>query len=315
MLKFTEEEQDAVVAYYLSQSKDASVTFTQKVYAETVIGHTHEVWDLHASDGRWWIVTNPTNLYSQDQFPNLDLALTFHMGLCLRIPRTDRQGSDVTTARLFGSVLQAITDCDEALSQANDAGAYRAIGVRCRENLLAFIHAVQGAFEWPDNNLQKSNFVGWADLICDELLPSPANRERRRVFKLALKEAWTYVNWLTHSQSGTWIDAEVATTSVSYALGMAINLVMRKLRSVPDQCPQCESGNLSPIEGFDSSNSGVIFERPICDDCGWMGDIVCVGERSDEEVAKFITREGETSDTDGVLAMPLTGLVRPQQTT
>ena len=289
MLNFSEEEKEAVTAYYLSQSTDASVTFVQKVYAETVIEHTHEIWDLHASDGRWWIITNPTNLYSQEQFPNMDLALTFHMGSCLRTPRTDRQRGDIAIARLFGSVLQAITDCDDALSQANDAGAYRAIGVRCRENLLAFIHAAQGAFEWPENDLQKSNFVGWVDLICAELLPSPANKERRRIFKSGLKEAWTYVNWLTHSQSGKWIDAEVATTTVSYALGMAINLVMRQLRGVPDQCPQCESGNLSPIEGLDSNNPGVIFERPTCDDCGWLGEVVAVGERSDEEIEQFIT--------------------------
>ncbi len=118
MLKFTEEEKEAVTDYYLSQSKDASVTFAQKVYAESVIGHTHNIWDLHASDGRWWIITNPTNLYSQEQFPNMDLALTFHMGLCLRIPRSEKHGSDVATVRLFGDVLQAISDCDDALSQA-----------------------------------------------------------------------------------------------------------------------------------------------------------------------------------------------------
>ena len=315
MLKFTDEEKEAVTDYYLSQSKDASVTFAQKVYAESVIGHTHNIWDLHASDGRWWIITNPTNLYSQEQFPSMDLALTFHMGLCLRIPRSEKHGIDIARVRLFGDVLQSISDCDDALSQANDAGAYRAIGVRCREILLAFIHATQDALEWADNDLQRSNFVGWVDLICDEILPSPANKERRRILKVALKEAWSYVNWLTHSQSGTWIDAEVATTTVSYALGMATSIVMRQLGGVPDQCPDCESGNLSPIEGFDPDNPEVIFERPACGDCGWMGEVVPVGERSDEEIEQFITREVNTDDSCGIMATPLMGLLRPSNET
>lgn len=64
MLDSTTEESDEIKAYFLSRSPNATVTFTQKVYAETIVGHRHDVWDLHADDGRWWIVTNPTNLYS-----------------------------------------------------------------------------------------------------------------------------------------------------------------------------------------------------------------------------------------------------------
>ena len=30
-------------------------------------------------------------LYSQDQFPNMDLALTFHLGLSLRVPRSEER--------------------------------------------------------------------------------------------------------------------------------------------------------------------------------------------------------------------------------
>lgn len=45
----------------------------------------HDIWDLHAESGRWWIVTNPTNLYSQDDFKSRDVVLTFHVGLVLRM--------------------------------------------------------------------------------------------------------------------------------------------------------------------------------------------------------------------------------------
>ncbi|MEP5759978.1 MAG: hypothetical protein ABJ327_11860 [Litoreibacter sp.] len=37
--------------------------------------------------------------------------------------------------------------------------------------------------------------------------------------------------------------------------------------------------------------SVTIFERPVCADCGWIGDAVPFGERSDDEMEKFIVRE------------------------
>lgn len=311
MLNFTQEEKDEVTEYYLSQSKDATVEFAQKVYSESVIGHTHDVWDVHASDGRWWIITNPTNLYAQHQFPNMDLAVTFHMGLCLRIPRGDRNGANVAVLRPFTDVLQAISDCSDALAQANDAGAYSAIGVRCRENLLAFIHAAQDAGEWAEDAPQRSNFIAWTDLICDTIQAGPANRERRRLLKSALKEAWAYVNWLTHSQSGVWIDAEMATIAVSHALGMATSMSIRHIRGVPDQCPECESQNLNPEEGLHTDQPEMIIERPVCADCGWVGDSVPVGERSADELEEFITREGKRDNGCGIMSVPLMGLARP----
>jgi hypothetical protein len=73
-----------------SQAPDLTVEFLQKVYVENIISHQHAVWDVRTNVDRWWVITNPTNLYSQDQFPNMDLALTFHVGLCLRVPRSER---------------------------------------------------------------------------------------------------------------------------------------------------------------------------------------------------------------------------------
>lgn len=315
MIQFTEEEKNEVVEYYLSQSlPDTEVTFAQKVYEESIIGHTHSVWDIHSSDGRWWIITNPTNLYSQDQFPNMDLALTFHMGLCLRIPRNDIKVTDVKNVRPFTQLMQSIADCELALAQANDAGAFRAIGVRCRENLLAFVHAVQDASEWPEEDRpQRSNFNAWVDWIFDTFQGGSENRERRRLIKTSLREAWTYVNWLTHSQSGCWLDAEAATHAVSHALGMAVSICTRRLRKVPDECPECGSHRLFPDEGMNDQKPEIVFERPVCEGCGWTGEPVPVGERSQEQVAQFVTRIGENSDECGIMQTPLTDIKRPYE--
>jgi hypothetical protein len=75
MLDATQEERDHVLGYMASQAPDLTVEFAQKVYAENVLNHRHNVWDVHTNLDRWWVITNPTNLYSQAQFPNMVPAL------------------------------------------------------------------------------------------------------------------------------------------------------------------------------------------------------------------------------------------------
>ena len=129
-----------------------------------------------------------------------------------------------------------------------------------------------------------------------------------------LKEAWSYVNWLTHSQSGRWLDAEVATSVVSHALGLATSICIRQLRKVPEQCPECGSYHLFPEEGMNVDEPELIFERPVCADCGWSGEPVAVDERTEDEIAQFITREGEKKDECAIMTTPLIGIRRPGET-
>src|SRR5207237_10256817 len=121
--------------------------FIRKGDAVAILGHRYDVWDVHASDGRCWVITNPTNLYSQAQFPNMDLAVTFHMGLCLRIPRTQEQRRSDRNVIPFGDVFARLREASDALAQAQNIADYQAIGMRCREALLAFAAAAQGVTE------------------------------------------------------------------------------------------------------------------------------------------------------------------------
>jgi hypothetical protein len=65
MLPATEDEIKFVTQYMASQAPDLDVTFVQKVYSENILGHVHEVWDVHTNKDRWCLITNPMNLYSQ----------------------------------------------------------------------------------------------------------------------------------------------------------------------------------------------------------------------------------------------------------
>ncbi|MCF4127539.1 hypothetical protein [Methylobacterium sp. SyP6R] len=313
MLPATEKERMDVAAYYLSQSPSATVNFLQKVYSEAIIGHQHDVWDVHATDGRWWVITNPTNLYSQDQFPNMDLAVTFHMGLCLRIPRGERHNAPVRRLKPFAAVFEMMREVSDALTQTRNVGDYQAIGVRSREALLAFVAAAQDAAEWPaDEKPKRADFRAWIEIICNTALAGLEQKERRRLLKSLLSEAWVFTNWLTHARSATWHDAEAAQCTTEHVLGLAMSLVIRHCRAVPETCPECGSSSLFPEEEMEEESPEIVWERPVCDNCGWSGEAVQVGERSDDELEEIFTRiGGEDNDECTIPTVPLMGLKKP----
>lgn len=310
MLDSTIEENDEVKAYFLSQSPNSTVTFTQKVYAETIVGHRHDVWDLHADDGRWWIVTNPTNLYSQEQFPSIDLVVTFHMGLCLRIPRANSSSTDTSNIMPIAGIFQQMNEVEASLSQADGLLGYRAVGVGCRETLISVIQFLQDAGQWPDSELKRSDVKGWSDLFLGIVLVGSENEKRRKLLRSSIKEAWDFSNWLTHTSSATWHDAEAAHNSVSHAVNLLVPLMIRYFRNIPDSCPECGSAHISLQYGHNQDDPEIEWERPACDDCSWTGKATQAGEYRENEI---IVREGEVSEECSMMQEPLTDLQRPDQ--
>ena len=309
MLKATDKETQEVREYFEWQAPDLEVTFMQKVYSEAVLNTRHDVWDIHTTKDRWWVITGGTNLYSQDQFPNMDLALTFHIGLLLRIPRTTEQRGDGLNILPFGPVFEKIEDGYTAVTQAHHLAGYQAVGVRCREALLELIGVAQDAAVWTDTPPQRANFRAWVDIICDDLLPADTNKERRRALKGALGSAWTFSNWLTHSKSATWIDAEMAHSLTQHASAMAASLIVRELRGVPAECSDCGSPHLEPEQGENTAAPGVLWERPRCAECGWTGRPVPILDLEDGH--PIITRQGDRTEECGVMTVPLRTIRKP----
>jgi hypothetical protein len=85
-----------------------SVGHLEKVACEQVWGRRHDVWDVHSTNGRWWVVTNPMNLYTQDDFKSMDVVLTFHVGqLMARVAaRREPHAGEEEHARLGGTWRQ-----------------------------------------------------------------------------------------------------------------------------------------------------------------------------------------------------------------
>jgi hypothetical protein len=57
--------EQAIRKYMEWQANDEKVAHAERVATEVVMGRSLEVWDVRTDKGRWWVVTNPTNLYSQ----------------------------------------------------------------------------------------------------------------------------------------------------------------------------------------------------------------------------------------------------------
>lgn len=319
MLTATPEEHQRVIAYFESQADGVAVTMAQKVYSETIINAIHDVWDIHADGERWWVITGPiTNLYTQDQFPNMDLALTFHVGLCIRVPRSERQRVSDIPAEPFAAAVRAIHEAHEALAHAEEVADYQAIGVRCREALLAFVDVAQDALPWESQTEpapKRADLKAWAEHICAVALPGSTHENRRHLFKFLLENAWKFSNWVTHASGTRWHDAEAAVSITDLAFSLCTSAVIQHLRGVPSECPVCGSHRLSPERGTNTTLPGVEWERPTCDKCGWKGEPVPIENMSGElDAILDAADQRDAPDASGeciVPTLPLKSLRKP----
>jgi hypothetical protein len=274
MLRATPEEREHVVDYVSRQTRGETVTLAQKVYREQLSGETHAIWDVHTNKSRWWVITNPLmNLYAQDQFPNMDLALTFHIGLCVRIPRSERTNADDFPA---GPVIAAWRKLDEAklaLAEAEEISDFQAIGMKCRESLIALVDVAQDLVEPPRDveRPKRADVRAWSEIIANQIFSGAHHAERRRLAKVFLVEAWTFSNWLTHAREAHVLDADSAAGATELALGLLTTALIRHVRGVPDRCPVCGSQRLSPEQGFHTRDPKRLYERPVCEKCRWTG--------------------------------------------
>jgi hypothetical protein len=111
MLKAPAQERERVMGSMPDQAPDETVQLALKVYPEPVHAVKHDIGDMHTDRWRWWVITNPANPHSREQFPNMGLALTFHVGLCLRILRSGEQSLTELPIESLAACQQSPTSC------------------------------------------------------------------------------------------------------------------------------------------------------------------------------------------------------------
>lgn len=244
MKKAHEQDLRAIREYVINQSPPGEVVKSAEKVAERALGERrYEIYDVRTRRHRWWVITNLTNLYSQRDFPTIDQAFSIHLGLMEQLlARGQRWGTQEEQDRLAGS-WRRWSQANEAMETADEAEDFQAVGVRCREALVSFIHDVADASMVPTGEVapKGSDFIHWSELIANNTARGASNERVRGYLKDEAKATWELVNWLTHAKNVVRFDAILAvdgTGHILYAFGMAI---IRKEKGIPDRCPQCAS--------------------------------------------------------------------------
>lgn len=274
-LMFRQSEQEfAEIASYVewqSRKDGEKVIHAEKVAQERVMGRQHDVWDVHTDKSRWWVITGPTNLYSQQLMPSLDYTLSFHIGLMARmaarhqppVPEADRNLLLVTSRKL--------KQLEDALEEADEAEEFQAVGMRCRETLLSFIQELSDVVEIDIeiNRPKNADFIAWSDLISNSLAPGGGAEYTRGYLKATAERTWRLANWLTHTPNAARADAELtfgATVHVIMNLGAA---ALKKSAGAPVRCGKCGSYRIRVDWRPELGRTGRYVPR--CEACGAEG--------------------------------------------
>jgi hypothetical protein len=208
-----------------------------------------------------------------------------------------------------------MSEASDALAHAQEVADYQAIGVRCREALLAFTNAAQTVMPWTADKATKpkrADFKAWVDHFCSVSMAGATHEERRHLFKTLLSSAWRFSNWLTHTKASRWFDAEAAASTTEHAISLGTSAVIRHMRGVPETCPACGSHKLSPQRGFGPEFPETEWERPTCDKCEWVGDAVPVFSTPDAYRSEGEDRPPPDGDCI-VPTVPLRTLLKPRK--
>lgn len=238
-------EEREIVEYFEGQSRknNAKVQHLELVKEESVYGRTHKVWDVHATDGRWWVITEPTNLYSQELFPSLDYTLSFHIGLMARVMARDARQASVKNAELFSSAWRRWEQAAEAVDSAKEAEDFQAVGMKCRECLLAFARDAQKRIDIPNGTEapKRSDFVHWMELLAAQVAAGSHAKEIRKHLKDGATSTWQLANWLTHTSNANRPHTEMIVAATKNLLEACTIAVASFESKNPGRCPKCSS--------------------------------------------------------------------------
>ena len=243
----SEEEAEAISSYVEWQSREdgEKVLHAEKVASERVMGRDFDVWDVHKDgkeDGRWWVITSPTNLYSQRLMPSMDYALSFHIGLMMRVEARRKPAGTEAEQELLLVTSRKLVQAGEALDAADEAEDFQAVGMQCRECLLALIRELteDGQFDEGDELPKKADFKAWAERIAGAVAAGSSAERVRSYLKKTADETWQLMNWLTHASNATRADAALAVAATENVIESFVPMVLRAKIAAPERCGRCK---------------------------------------------------------------------------
>lgn len=253
------------------QASDETVKHAERVTTEFVLGRRLDAWDVYTDKSRWWVITSPTNLYSQDLFPSLDYTLSFHVGVTARMMSEPDAGVPEAEQALMASAWRRWEQAQEVLEAAEEAEDFQSVGMRCRECFVAMAKEVASPAMVPAGQIapKGSDFIGWCELISNYVAHGSSAENVRGYLKSTSRSAWQLVSWLTHASNATSADAILAVEVTQHVLGIFGTALFRHVRGVPDRCPFCGSYKIG-LWAPDADSEAV----PACQSCGATYDQV-----------------------------------------
>jgi hypothetical protein len=270
-----EHEERAVREYLEIQSRGERVMHLEKVATERVFSGKHEVWDVHTNIGRWWVITNPTNLYSQKDFPSIDYNLSFHIGLAARMAARQAKEAKAEPAereRLL-TPWRRWEQAAEANDSAEEAEDFQAIGMRCRECLIELVQAASnvGMLQPGEQAPKRGDFIQWSEIVARTIASGSGSQEVRGYLRSVAKATWQFVNWLTHTKNAVRADAHLALAATGSTLNTFGNLLLRYEQGAPERCPSCSSYQVEVDFRPDLEGDSPCVS--LCARCGWVSNL------------------------------------------
>jgi hypothetical protein len=269
LFKSSPQETQEIKDYVEWQARgEEKVLHAEKVASERIFGRDYDVWDVHTDKERWWVITCPTNLYSQRLMPSLDYTLSFHVGLMARVAaQRGPKGTDAEQEFLL-ITNRKMTQASEAFDKADEAEEFQSVGMRCRECLLTLIRELEDRNDIGagGDRPKTADFPAWNERIANTVAPGASADYVRGYLKTTGERAWRLVNWLTHASNATRSDAELALSATSHVINNYALLVLKRTADAPERCGRCKSYKITVDWHPELGRNGLYITR--CEACG-----------------------------------------------
>lgn len=260
-------EQD-IARYVEGQARDQEVQHVERVKRDVVLGDVYDIWDVTTNKDRWWVITNLTNLYSQRYFPSLDYTLSFHIGLMARM-RSRSGNIDPEEPTPFDEVIRRADQAEARHDTAVEVEDFQAVGMLLRESLISLVQALRRrvALDEQIERPKDADFVGWSEILMNQLCSGGSNKELRQHLKKTAKESWQLANWLTHTRSATKTSSSIAKHSCQMIIGHYIQILEGCRTEKIGKCPVCKSANIRTHFDIAIQPDGDYYSS--CGVCDW----------------------------------------------
>jgi hypothetical protein len=271
MIKRAVHEEQLIREYVELQAKGEKVVHLEKVATERLRERRLDAWDVRTGKERYWIITDPTNLYRQEDFQSLDFLISFHIGLTMRVFAQRAPDATEEEQDRLAAAWRHWTQAAAALDAADEAQEFQAVGARCRECLLQVVRGVaDDSFVPPGQEApKKGDFIHWSELIAHKVASGGSAEEVRGYLRSSAKATWQLVSWLTHAQNAAYADGGLAVDATENVLQAFGSALVRYERGAPARCPACASYRLTAVYQPESDSDTSYVTA--CEACGWQG--------------------------------------------